>query len=86
MRGPDTSAPFRFYKLLERPPPQSSAAMPSLGALAEPLRRTRTDNPKNGGTQRGRRAAAQVIRGMISSATMFATLIIGLIAGPAVSL
>jgi len=28
----------------------------------------------------------QVISGMISSATMFATLIIGLIAGPAVSL
>ena len=29
---------------------------------------------------------AQVMSGMISSATMFATLIIGLIAGPAVSL
>ena len=34
----------------------------------------------------GRAAEAQVMSGMISSATMFATLIIGLIAGPAVSL
>jgi hypothetical protein len=31
-------------------------------------------------------AGDQVIKGMIRSATMFATLIIGLIAGPAVSL
>jgi hypothetical protein len=44
------------------------------------------DDPSSGRPEEGATANGQVINGMISSATMLATLIIGLMAGPAVSL
>jgi hypothetical protein len=74
----------RLYKLLERLQPPDGGACPVRG-----------DSRRFGGrfgsepeavTPDGTRTESQVMIGMINSATMLATLIIGLIAGPAVSL
>jgi hypothetical protein len=48
--------------------------------------RTRAAPEDRPSQQNRRKGTPYVISGMISNATMFATLIIGLIAGPAVSL
>jgi hypothetical protein len=63
--------------------------MPSWGTRVLPSRAQRFDNREH--VPQERRGVPlpdpdQVIKGMINRATMLATLIIGLIAGPAVSL
>jgi hypothetical protein len=62
--------------------------LPSAATAVQASLDTRTAlvNAKDGQSRPSRKTGDQVINGMISSATIFATLIIGLIAGPAVSL
>jgi hypothetical protein len=67
------------------------AFSPDRAEVGSPIRGIRVTCVGPLGTERahppmGDRTSRYVISGMIRSATMFATLIIGLIAGPAVSL
>ena len=74
-----------LFKLLGRPALPDEVAVPP-GVTRVALGDTPHDGPSSGHRRAGAAIHGQVMRGMISSATMLATLIIGLIAGPAVSL
>ena len=60
--------------------------MPSRAPSRNPCDGSGPRNPNRTGAREGAAATPYVMIGMINSATMLATLIIGLMAGPAVSL